>query len=564
MNDKLFILRSFKLLFRYQPGKLLLLFLLTLFLGVNQGFSVVLLIPFLKLLDVGEPETSNGLVGFFNTMIERTGISLNLETVLVSYAVILVLIALLLYVKTIFQARYQQDFTYQIRRRLFKKIILSDWTSLNSKSKHNHLQVLTEEVPKLTDYYYFYLKMLTTLVIVSAHLVFALFISVKFTLLVLLAGLFSFLFMRKFLFKSHKYGSDYVTSFNRLLKYIDDFWQTVKIAKVHNSEEFYYENFERANASILDLEYKLLRNYSLPQLLYKIAGVLILVLVVYIGYKIDHLPLTSFFILIVLFGRIFPKFVSVSSDLNQIFSNIGSVKMVINLDEQFEEREFFRKKNDTVLSIENGISIENISFSYSGSETIFTNFSEYIPAKKLTGIIGESGQGKTTLIDLVAGLQKPTAGQILIDGIPLNKKLYPIWKSNIGYLPQDAFFIDGTIRENLVWDSTDKVSDEEIWAILEKVNINNLVKKQPRQLDTTIVNHQYYFSGGERQRLALARVLLRKPQILILDEATSSLDPQNEKLVMEVLASLKENVTILFVTHRFSVLPWFDKVIEIG
>jgi ATP-binding cassette subfamily C protein len=563
MRNFLFVIQSFRLLFQYNPAKLLFLFLLTLFLGFNMGFSIVLLIPFLQLLDVGEAGNSNSLVKFFNSIIENQGITLNLEVILITYAILLVLIALLLYVKAIYQAGYQQGFTYEVRQRLFRKIILSDWSVLNSKSKHNHLQVLTEEVPKLADYYHFYLKMLTSLIIVSAHLFFAFMVSVKFTILVLLAGFFSFIFLRKYLFKSYNLGSDYVDSFNRLLKYIDDFWQTLKIAKVHNSEAFYYNKFEEANTSIADLEYKLLKNYSLPQLFYKIAGVIILVVIVYAGYRIDHVPLASFFILIVLFGRIFPQFMGINRDLNQIFSNVASVKLVLALDEQFEYRLFSDTGINEMITVKNEIRIQNLHFTYPESEALFSGFSEVIPARQLTGIVGKSGQGKTTLIDLIAGLQTPDKGQILIDGTPLNEKTFSAWKHSIGYLPQDAFFIDGTIRENLVWDSHNKVSDDDIWAILKKVNAHNIVARRPQQLDTKVVNNQYYFSGGERQRLALARVLLRKPQLLLLDEATSSLDIENERKIMEVITELKSKITILFVTHRTSLLPYFDKVVKL-
>ena len=564
MKAFVFVIKSFRLLFQYKPGKLVLLFLLTLFLGLNQGFSIVLLVPFLQLLDVNSAETSNSLVRFFHKIVESTGLTLNLEVILITYAVLLVLIALLLYFKALYQAGYQQGFTYQIRQRLFRKIILSDWSTLNSKSKHNHLQVLTEEVPKLADYYYFYLKMLTTLIIISAHLFFAFMLSVKFTFIVLLAGLFLFLFLRKYLLISYKLGYDYTASFNRLLKYIDDFWQTIKMAKVHNTEAFYYKKFEQANTAIADLEYKLLKNYSLPQLFYKIAGVIILVAVVYVGYRVEQVPLASFFILIVLFGRIFPQFVSVNSDLNQILSNVASVKMVLSLDEQFENKRFSETKAHEVITVKNEIRIQNLYFNYPESELLFSDFSEVIPAKQLTGIVGESGQGKTTLLDIIAGLQKPVSGQILIDGKPLNEEVYSVWKHSIGYLPQDAFFIDGTIRENLVWDSHNKVSDVEIWAMLKKVNADKLISRQPQKLDTMIVNHQYYFSGGERQRLALARVLLRKPQLLLLDEATSSLDVENERQIMEVITELKTKMTILFVTHRISLFPYFDKVVKLA
>jgi ABC-type bacteriocin/lantibiotic exporter with double-glycine peptidase domain len=117
--------------------------------------------------------------------------------------------------------------------------------------------------------------------------------------------------------------------------------------------------------------------------------------------------------------------------------------------------------------------------------------------------------------------------------------------------------------EKQYWLSAAGCSDDTIWSVLQKVNAHELVGRLEHQLDTMIVNHQYFFSGGERQRLALARILLRQPKILIMDEATSSLDAENEKLIMEVLKDLTDKVTVIFVTHRSSVLQWCDAVIRI-
>jgi ATP-binding cassette subfamily C protein len=335
------------------------------------------------------------------------------------------------------------------------------------------------------------------------------------------------------------------------------------MAKVHSTEDFYYSKFDTASSTLLDLEYRMQKNHAIPNLIYRISGILVLVVVVYVGYHFNLIPLTSFFILIILFSRIYPQFTSINTDLSMIISNFASVKLVMQLDKDFPEPEMHSHGKREPIPLLKEIAIKNINFSFPGGETLFENFNETIAAFKLTGIIGESGRGKTTFLDLIAGLQLPLSGTISVDEKLLDREIFPRWRTGIGYLPQDSFFIDGSLRDNLVWDSHRNITDTEIKKVLKQVNALYLVLRFKKGLDEEIVNYSFHFSGGERQRLALARVLLRQPQILLLDEATSSLDEDNEKQIMDLLAGLKTKVTIVFITHRTSVLPWFDKIIQL-
>ena len=605
-----FILETFRLLREHQPWKLVLIMLLTLLQGVTSGFSIVLLIPLLQLLNIGTGSEPDGIALAIRNFAEGAGIEITIGSILVVYMVLLTFSALIQYWKAILDARYQQTFIYTLRRRLFRKIIMADWQLLNSRSKTNHLQVLTREVPNLAAYYFFYLRLLTTVIMTGAYTLYALLISARFTLIIIGVGALTFLAMRRFLSRSFRLGKGYVDSYNRLLKYIDDFWQTVKIAKVHSSEDYYYNRFDEASTSLLNMEYRMQRNWSLPQLIQRIVGLVVLVGIVWFGYKSGSTPMASFVILILLFSRIFPQLIAINTDINMIVANVPSVKLVMQLDadlpdvgvsaerrEGSEERGARRAKSaERGVELKEGIRLEGITFSYPDGERLFDGFNAEIRAHNITGILGQSGRGKTTLIDLIAGLQKPAAGRIVVDGVLLDEKLLPRWKAGLGYLPQDPFFIDGTLRENLVWDSApgaggdglpgergirtggeddearNRVSggdagtgigDEEIMAVLEQVNAAHLVKRFRKGLDAFVVNYHTAFSGGECQRLALARVLLRRPSVLLLDEATSSLDAENEATVMEVLARLKDRVTIVFVTHRESVTRWFDEVIKI-
>ena len=580
MKKFLFFIKTFRLLREHQPWKLVLIFMLTIVQGVTSGFSIVLLIPLLQLLNIGAGE-ADGIALAIRNFAEGAGIQITIGSILVIYMVLLTFSALIQYFKSVIDARYQQTFIYSLRRRLFRKIIMADWQLLNSRSKTNHLQVLTREVPNLANYYFYFLRLLTTVIMTGAYTLYALLISGRFTLVIIAVGALLFFALRTYLRRSLRLGQGYVDSYNRLLKYIDDFWQTVKIAKVHSSEEFYASRFDEANVSLLNMEYMMQRNWSFPQLIQRIAGLLVLVAIVWFGYRSGSVPMSSFVILILLFSRIFPQMISMNTDISMIVANVASVKLVMQLDEDLPDCDVrFAIRELRIAELKEGIRLEGISFSYPDGSRLFEGFDANIRARSITGIVGPSGRGKTTLIDLIAGLQKPSAGRIMIDGRVLDDVLLPRWKAGLGYLPQDPFFIDGTLRENLVWDSVtgaggsvlpgkgggragEGVSDEEIMSVLEQVNASHLVARFRKGLDAFVVNWHTSFSGGECQRLALARVLLRKPSVLLLDEATSSLDAENEATVMEVLARLKERVTIVFVTHRESVTRWFDEVIKI-
>jgi ABC-type multidrug transport system fused ATPase/permease subunit len=567
MHKNIFILKSFTLFFRHRPLKLLSLFLITLVLGFNNGVSIVLLIPMLSLLN---PEATSQLSGssgkltnYLSTFLHQFGFQISLELILIVFAFSLLSVGVLEYYKSTIQAAYQQEFSYETSKRLYKKIITSDWTFLNGKSKHNHIQILTTEIPKMTMYYNYYMGLASKCIFIVTYVILALFISLKFTLFVILIGLTIFIVLRKYLKNAATLGNANIQSFRKMLKHIDDFWLTVKMAKVHSSEEFYFNKFSESNEQMLHFQYKQIKNKAIPQFLFSTGGVISLIFVVYAAHNIVHLPLTSLFVLILLFGRIFPQFIGINSDLNALVSNVSSVKLVLALDKEIKEREFENSKKQDPIVFKDSINIKYLTFSYDINSPLFLNFSESIPANKITGIVGKSGRGKTTLIDIIAGLQKVSDTTLKIDGISLDEENFPVWRKQLGYLPQDSFFIDGTIRENLIWDTEQIPDDNQLFEVLQQVNGLHLVTEQKQGLDTVIVNYQFHFSGGERQRLALARVLLRKPKLLLLDEATSALDPENELQIMDCLVNLKSELTIIFVTHRQSLKPFFDKIIDL-
>lgn len=549
--------------FKHKPFKLLLLFFISLVSGLTSGFSIILIIPLLQLVTKETPESTNDIAYFINELAGKTNIELNLENILIIYILILSSVAVLNYKKNMISARYHQSLVFTIRQRLFRKIIMSDWKFINNRSKTNYLQVLSQEIPKLSYFYMSVLTLVTSIIIITTYVFWALLVSFKFTAIVVLLGLTLFFSLKKFFSKSLQLGQKNVKFYRTLLKYIDDFWSTVKIAKVHGSEDFYYNKFDKVSSELLQTEYDIYKNHYQPELIYRLIGLMVLVMVIYIGYTFSLLPLQSFFILIILFSRIYPQFTNINTRVNKIINHIPSVKLVLNLDQKFKDPDMKKHAKLEALPLLKQIRLSNISFSYNEEKRIFNGLNLDITARSLVGILGLSGKGKTTLLDIIAGLQPLETGEIKIDGEILDQYNWKRWRNSIGYLPQDSFFIDGTLRENLVWDTKKKIDDDTIIKLLKDLNAIHLVERFPKGLDENIVNYTFHFSGGERQRLALARVLLKKPQILLLDEATSSLDEQNEKQILNLLIKLKSQVTILMVTHNKSLKTYFDKAVDL-
>ncbi len=560
MNKKNIILNNFKKYIRFNTPLLIVLVILTLLLAFNQGISFLLLIPLLQLLDIKSNPKENEILDFFNAFIQKLDIKLSLETMLLFYVIVLTTLYILQNRKSILQSKYQNLFSSYIRIDLYKKVIFSDWKILNQISKHSHIQVLTSEIPRVTTFYYYLLNVSTNIIILTVYLLLACFVSLKISILLIFIGLLQFFILSKFFKKSYAIGDENRKTFKTILKYLDDFWITIKPAKIHNTESFYYNNFAKANDLYTDYQIKQVTNNEKPNFLYKILGLINLVLLVYIADRYFNYSISTLIVLILLFNRILPLFMKIFNDINQMYLNANSLISIENM--RFDINKASETNNIEIKNIiENKITLKNITFSYSSERLIFDNLNLEIKAKKITGIVGPSGKGKTTLIDLICGLLEPEHGEILFDSIVQNKKNSASIRKHIGYLPQESLFVDGTIRENLIWDTNITPDDNDIYKVLDQVNALDILKQKNLTLDSDITNFKFSFSGGELQRLALARVLIRKPQLLILDEATSALDENNENLIMSLIENFKNDTTIIFITHKKGIQKYFDDII---
>lgn len=263
--------------------------------------------------------------------------------------------------------------------------------------------------------------------------------------------------------------------------------------------------------------------------------------------------------------KLLPSVSALSSNFNLYLVQYTAVQAVLtNL---IEAKQFIAKNGHEKISFENNLQTKNLSFSYPNNpdKKILDSVNTEIKKGDVVGIKGSSGSGKTTYVDLILGLLEPTAGDILIDGVKLSDANVNSWRDKISYVPQTAYLIDDSIKANIAFGIPEKeIDDERVKIAMKEAMLFDYVESLPEKENTVVGERGVQMSGGQRQRLSIARALYTNPSIIIFDEATSALDEVTEKEIMESIDNLIGQKTLIIIAHRLSTLKKCNKIFEVG
>jgi ABC-type multidrug transport system fused ATPase/permease subunit len=530
-----------------------------------EGIGVIILIPLINLSGVLEI-SSFGHFGWVISFFQEIPKMMSLTIILSIYVLVVICQTLLQRNVTIRNIKIQQGYSRHLRMTTYSAILDSKWEFFLKKRKSDLINLMTSEIARVSGGINLFLQLLASLIFTVVQICFAIWISGEMTLFVLSCGFILSFFSKRFIKKSKALGNKTSLHAQSFLAGITDQLNGIKDIKSNSLENSYKNWLANLTDKMNEEQIEYTKLSTLSQLTYKIFSAVMISIFIFLSISMFKTNVEQLIIIIIIFSRLWPRFIGIQSNLEHIASTIPAFESVLKLQGQCRESREQMQSGEENQNIQPSvlkqyIEVRDVYFRYENKSSFaLEGINMKILANRMTAIVGPSGAGKSTLVDLLMGLMIPENGEVTIDGIPIGSSTLRSYRNSISYVSQDPFLFNGTIKENLMMLNRD-ATEEQLWEALDFAACKDFVCKLPKGIDTEIGDRGIRLSGGERQRLILARAILRNPSILVLDEATSSLDTENEKKIQEAIEKLKGKMTIIVIAHRLSTIRNADQVI---
>ena len=370
--------------------------------------------------------------------------------------------------------------------------------------------------------------------------------------------------VRKFTKKIRKYGRERQDTTGRVTAFTQETLSGIFVIKAFNNTNFVIDKYKDLTKEEFEQAYKTTKvKAKVSPINEVITTFMVLLVVLYGGYqilvakRITSGDLISFVTALGLMHQPLKRLISKNNDLQD---SLPSADRVVEIFDEKVETDVFGEAVEFNEKIQD-IKFENVNYKYDDSnEYVLKNINLDVKAGEIVAFVGKSGSGKTTLVNLLARFFNTDEGKITVNGVNIKNIHLDIYRNKFAIVPQETFLFGGTIKENISFGKN--VSDEEIISAAKMANAYNFIQEDlPNKFETEVGERGALLSGGQKQRIAIARALIKNPEIMILDEATSALDSESEKLVQEALDSLMEGRTTFVIAHRLSTIVRADKIV---
>ncbi len=553
------VVRLAKQAYRPYLREILILAALSFVGGILEGIGINAAIPLLTfVLGLQNPatDTISQLIHSFFIFIHVPFVPKYLLTFIVVLFIGKALVSFIIgYIQIRITTQYERD----TRGKLFSKVLAASWPYLLRQKLGNLETLLMVDTPASMSLLVKLSFTITVFTSLLMYLVVAFLISPLVTFATLALGVVIFVGLRPLMDRVHGISRQRTIFYRDTMHHVTEHVAGLKTVKAFGVEE----------AAVVRGEYLFsgIKNFSRHiQTLQQIAtqavnpiGIIYIASILVLAFKTSFISLAALPSILYLIYRIFTYVQQLQNNVQYISELAPHLERVV-----FYERE--AEAGNTKIegirsfSFTRELSFKQVSFSYDREREVLHHLSFSVPKGSMVGLVGPSGAGKTTTVDLMLRLLEPVGGQIELDKVDVRDISLSSWRKSVAYVSQDPFLVEDTIRNNIRF-YDDGIGDEAVWEAARRAHIDGFIKKAPHGLDSMVGERGVRLSAGERQRITIARALARKPELLILDEATSALDNESEAHIKRVIEELKGHITIIAIAHRLSTIMDSDSLI---
>jgi ATP-binding cassette, subfamily B, bacterial MsbA len=548
--------------------------LMTLLAVIFNTLNLALLAPLLTTLfkeeqvAVAFPDSAFDILGFFNYYTYHIHQEFGRFKALQVVCLVIVLSVIFSNLFRYFSQRVMENLRIHtllnLRKRVFDNVMDLQVEYFNSQRKGNIISKISSDV-QVVQY-----SVTSTLQVafkeplqLIAYLFILFAISVKLTFFAVLVIPISGFAISKIVKRLKAQATEAQERYGMMISLLDEALSGIKIIKAFNATERIKDKFHGENVEYSNLGRKMAYRQQLASPVSETLGVLMVALIVLYGGSLvmtneSSLSAAEFITYIAIFSQVMRPAKALTESFSTIHAGIAAGERVLQLID--EKPAITDVENALILEgFQEGIQFKGVGFHY-GDKPILSNINLRVQKGKTVALVGPSGGGKSTLIDLIPRFLEATEGTILIDGVPLSKINTFSLRSHIGIVNQESILFNDSIRNNIAFGNPDATL-ESIMDAAKIANAHNFITKTPKGYDTNMGDRGVKLSGGQKQRICIARAVLKNPSILLLDEATSALDTASEKLVQDALYKLMQNRTTLVIAHRLSTIQNADWIV---
>ena len=564
------------LLDRKQKMQMVGIVFLMLIGGILESLGIAMLAPIMQIVvDPQKVEESKYLSALYNGLNLSSTTQLA-EIIMASLILVFIIKNLVLFLINVVQLKFTYTNQFATSRRMMINFMLRPYEYYLNADTSVIQRSITSDVNNMYALILSILQLTSEIIVFICLVAFLLRMDAAMTITIALL-LVTILLIIKFVIKPVmvKAGQDNQDYYSGLYKWINESVTGIKEIKIANKENYFINGYADCGAGYVYAVQKYNLYNSTPRLLIEtiaVAGMVGYMLLVMMGGTSLSTLLPQLTVLMAAATRLLPSANRINNYLTSIaYFEPFMMNVTDNLQQEihdgsvsYDSADYRKKKEVAKLPVKEHIEMTDICYKYPNTDSyILDKAAMSIPVGKSVGIVGTSGAGKTTIVDVLLGLLKPESGKIYADGADVMQN-YQGWLKNIGYIPQTIFMVDSTIRKNVAFGyPDDEIDDDKVWNALREASLDEFVKSLPEGLDTQIGERGIRLSGGQRQRIGIARALFEDPEVLVLDEATSALDNETEAAIMDSINRLHGKKTLIIIAHRLQTIEKCDMVYRI-